>query len=322
MRKLLIPFFIILTVASCDKKSKVEKEVEEIPVKMEVHRFDKDFYEAKPADLQDLKMEYPFFFRGNEPDSVWTNKMQNPLWREVFTEVEKKFGNFSKQESELEDLFKHLKYYFPRTKTPVTYTIIGQMDYNNKVFYAQDTLILSLELYLGKDHKFYVNDFPDYQRRGFDEKQLLPDVVSAFANTKIPPAENDFLSQMIRAGKELYMKDVLTPETSDEDKINYSPEQLAWSKANEYEIWRNFLENNLLYSTDQKLAQRFLMPAPFSKFYLEIDNESPGRIGEFIGWQIVRSYMENNKTNLQQLLLLDSKQLFEQSRYKPQKSDE
>jgi len=74
-----------------------------------------------------------------------------------------------------------------------------------------------------------------------------------------------------------------------------------------------------LYDTDQKLIPRFINPAPFSKFYLEIDNESPGKVGSWIGWQIVRSFMENNDVSLQQLLQMDNKELFEKSKYKPKK---
>jgi uncharacterized protein YjaZ len=78
----------------------------------------------------------------------------------------------------------------------------------------------------------------------------------------------------------------------------------------------------LLYDTDSKLPSRFITPAPFSKFYLEIDNDSPGRVGQWIGWQIVRSFMENNEISVQEMLKLDARELFERSRYKPKKIDE
>jgi hypothetical protein len=79
---------------------------------------------------------------------------------------------------------------------------------------------------------------------------------------------------MIYAGKELYLKDLLLPETTDADKIGYKPEQIKWCQENEGYMWRYFIENKMLYDTDQKLIPRFIAPAPFSKFYLEIDNES------------------------------------------------
>jgi hypothetical protein len=84
-------------------------------------------------------------------------------------------------------------------------------------------------------------------------------------------------------------------------------------------MWRYFIEKKLLYDTDQKLIPRFINPAPFSKFYLEIDNESPGKVGSWVGWQIVRAFMENNEVSLQQLLQMDYKELFEKSKYKPKK---
>jgi uncharacterized protein YjaZ len=125
---------------------------------------------------------------------------------------------------------------------------------------------------------------------------------------------------MIYAGKELYLKDLLLPDATDAIKMGYTPEQITWSQENEPFIWSYFIEKQLLFDTDQKLNARFISHAPFSKFYLEIDNESPGRIGSWIGWQIVRSYMTNNEqVTLPQLLQMDAKEIFEKSKYKPKK---
>ena len=75
----------------------------------------------------------------------------------------------------------------------------------------------------------------------------------------------------------------------------------------------------MLYSSDSKLPNRFTNVAPFSKFYLEIDNDSPGRVGQWIGWQIVRSFMQNNDVSMQDMLKMDDKEIFEKSKYKPKK---
>ncbi|MEI7509115.1 MAG: DUF2268 domain-containing putative Zn-dependent protease, partial [Flavobacterium sp.] len=90
---------------------------------------------------------------------------------------------------------------------------------------------------------------------------------------------------------------------------------------NESYMWEFFVSNKLLFSTDSKLPNRFINVAPFSKFYLEIDNETPGRVGQWIGWQIVRSYMENNNSTVQQLLKMNAKDIFELSKYKPKKNE-
>ncbi|NHM05763.1 gliding motility lipoprotein GldB [Flavobacterium sp. CYK-4] len=318
--RLLLPFLCCWVLLSCDKKSKVEKAVEEIPLQIKVNRFDKAFFETQPQDLPKLKAEYPFFFPAGNDDQVWIEKMQNPQWRELYTEVQKRYGNFSTETTQIEELFKHIKYYFPGTKIPKVYTIIAEMDYQNKVIYTGNMLVISLELYLGKDHRFY--EFPQYLKQNFEPSQMMPDIASSFAKTKIlPPTDTSFLSQMVYAGKELYLKDILLPEASDAEKMGYKNEQITWAKENEGYIWRYFIDNKMLYDTDQKLIPRFINPAPFSKFYLEIDNDSPGRIGAWIGWQMVRSYMENNEVSVGQLLKVDAKELFEKSHYKPKKNE-
>lgn len=318
-------FFVVLLVFafySCDKKSKVEKAVEEIPVSMKVHRFEQAFFEAKPTDLPAVKAEYPFFFPEGTPDAVWIDKMQHPQWRELYQEVEKKYKNFGEEKSEIEDLFKHIKYYFPTIKTPEVYTVVAEMDQNSKAIYANDKLVIALELYLGKDHRFY-EEFPAYLRQNFEQRQMMPDIVSSFAFGVLPsPHDKDLVSLMIYSGKELYLKDMLLPEYTDAERIGYTPEQDQWCKENESYMWEYFVSNKLLYSSDSKLPNRFINLAPFSKFYLEIDNESPGRVGQWIGWQIVRSYMENNpKTTLQDLIKMDAKGIFEKSKYKPKKNE-
>lgn len=195
------------------------------------------------------------------------------------------------------------------------------MDYNNKVIYADSLLIISLELYLGKAHKFY--QYPKYIKQNFEENQIMPDIVSSFLIKKnVSNLDKSLLSQMIYHGKQLYTKDKLLPNYTDANKIGYTSDQIKWCQENESYIWRYFLEKEMLYDTDPKLNNRFINPAPFSKFYLEIDNESPGRIGTWIGWQIVRSFMENNEVTLPELLKMNAKEIFVKSKYKPKKNVE
>jgi len=318
MKKYFFLLVLCFFLFSCDNKSKVEKAVEQIPIEIKVDRFDKAFFEATPKDLPSLKAEYPFFFPEGNDDALWLEKMQNPLWRELYKEVQIEYPDFKQQTNEIEILFKHLKYYFPETVVPKVYTIIGEMDYNSKAIYVDDKLIIALELYLGKDHKFY--EFPEYLRQNFEEREMMPDVVTSYSFKKIPPpSDKTLLSEMIYYGKQLYLKDMVLQNYTDAEKIGYLPEQVIWCQENESYMWRYFIDKQLLYSSDTKLQNRFINLAPFSKFYLEIDNESPGRVGTWIGWQIVRSFMLNNEVGLQQMLKMDEKELFDKSKYKPKK---
>jgi gliding motility-associated lipoprotein GldB len=318
MKLYLLPVVFCLFFWSCDQKSKVEKAIEETPVTIKVERFDKIFFETPPQHLAKVKKQFPYFFSPQINDTVWLNKMQTPIWREVYSEVQKKYSNIESVQNDLEALYKHIKYYFPETKQPKLITLISDMDYNNKAIYADSLVIVSLELYLGKDHKFY--QFPKYIKQNFEQSQIMPDIVTSFSTRKIvPPTDKNFLSQMIYFGKQLYLKDVLLPESSDADKIGYTPEQIVWCQENEGYIWRYFIERQMLFSDDQKLTNRFIDPAPFSKFYLEIDNDSPGQVGSWIGWQMVRSFMANNDVTVAELMKTDAKEIFEKSKYKPKK---
>ncbi len=318
MKKYLFLVVFCLFILSCDKKNKVESAVTAIPLEVKVERFDKIFFETPPQDLEKVKKQFPFFFPPGNDNSVWLSKMQDPLWRELYTEVQKKYGDFEPVKLELETLFKHIKYYFPKIKTPKVITIISEMDYKNKAIYADSLVVISLELYLGKNHKFY--QFPNYLKQNFEERQIAPDVVSSFSAGKIPPVlDKDLLSQMIYSGKQLYLKDLLLPDYTDAEKMGYTPEQITWCQENESYMWRYFIEKEMLYNNDQKLISRFINSAPFSKFYLEIDNESPGQVGAWIGWQMVRSYMKNNDVPLVDLLKTNAKEIFVKSKYKPKK---
>ncbi len=111
----------------------------------------------------------------------------------------------------------------------------------------------------------------------------------------------------------------MLPLKTESEKIGYSGEQLDWAISNEGEIWRYFIENEMLFDTDSELLSRFINPAPFSKFYLNLDNDTPGKIGQYIGWQIVRSYMKNNDDSLANMLIKSANEIYEKSKFKPRK---
>lgn len=318
MKKLLF-FSFILVLTSCGNDSKKVKTVETTPVEITLERFDKLFYESKPEDLVQLKNKYPYLFPAGNEDTVWINKLSNPLLRELYTEVQTKYGDADFLRSDLGELFGRMKFYFPNIQTPKVITLINEVDRDAKAIYADSLALISLDCYLGEKHRFY-EDFPDYQKKEFNQNQILPDLVRNFSYGEVaPPRDRTLLASMIYFGKQLYIQDLLLPEVSDAAKIGYSEIHEKWCVENEAQMWSYFIENNLLYDTNQKNEFRFINDAPFSKFYLEIDNESPGRVGQWLGWQIVRSFMENNDVSLQDMLKMDAKSIFENSKYKPAK---
>lgn len=320
MKKFCLLIIALTALVSCSDGDKKEKEIAAIPVdEVKIDRFDEKFFGGTPQDLPQLKNEYPYFFPHGNADSVWVNKMQDPFQKELYSEVQKKYKSLDNLEADLEDLFKHIKYYYPNFKAPGVVALVSD-DIETKAIYTDDVVLIPLSLYLGADNYLY-EGLTQYKVKQFEQSQILPDIVNSFYTQKaMPPRDRSLLGLMVYFGKDLYMKDLFLPDATDAAKIGYTQQEIEWAKVNEEEMWRYFIERNLLYNTDPKLYDRFIAPAPFSKFYLELDNESPGRLGQWIGWQIVRAYMENNKdVTLQELLQTDAKTIFENSKYKPKK---
>lgn len=316
--KYLIVLLSVLMLASCKKESKVEKEISKVDINFVVERFDKAFYKANESDLPKLKEAYPFMFPKSYPDSFWIERMQDTLQNELLAESIATFEDFKTEKLEIEQLFQHLKYYLPEFSTPRVITTTSSVDYRNKVIVTDTIALISIDTYLGSNHRFY-DGIQNYLKQNFEKNQIVVDMAEAYAKKYVYQLERKtFLDEMIYHGKALYFMDIMIPFKADSEKIGYSKDQLQWSKDNEFFIWNYFIDKELLYSTDSKLPSRFINPAPFSKFYLEIiDNESPGRIGRFIGWQIVRSYMANNDVTLKEMLTEEPINIFKNSKYKP-----
>lgn len=304
---------------SCADEDQKEEEIARVPVEVEVSRFDRRFARATPDSLPELKREFPYLFPAQFPDSVWVEMLNDTVQQEINREVTTAFSDFSETRGELRALFQHVKYYFPETEIPHVVTVTSEVDYRNKVIWQDDLLLIALDTYLGEDHHFYMG-IQEYIKKNFEQEQIVSDAADAFAENKIDrPASRRFLAHLIYYGKILYLNDLLIPFKSDAQKIGYRPEELEWAQQNEEQVWRYFVDKELLYSSDSQLHSRFLFPGPFSKFYLELDAESPARIGQFIGWQIVRQFMDKNEVSVQELIAADAETIFSNSNYKPRK---
>ena len=313
---LLISFFCFI---QCKKNDAIEIVDIKKSVDLNIERFDKLYAAATSKTLPELKNQYPFLFPTQFPDSIWYAKLNDPIFKELNVEVSKQFSDNSKIEDDLEMLVSRIKYYFPEEKTPRVITLVNEVLIDKKAFYTNDLILISLDTYLGKNHKFY-EPFAEYQKANLEPYQILPDLVTNFAFRKIMPSQDKTLiSEMIYYGKLHYLKDLLLPETPNYQKIGYTAIQEKFCIENEFQMWSYLVDEKLLYDNNIKNYQRFIEDGPFTKFYLEIDRESPGRIGQWLGWQIVKSYMENNDVSLDQLLKTEPTVIFNKSKYKPKK---
>tara|TARA_B110000091_G_C13794063_1_gene467006 strand:- start:1269 stop:2228 length:960 start_codon:yes stop_codon:yes gene_type:complete len=319
MKFLLRIFIISLILLSCKNEDKSNLDVSNIDVDYSIERFESAFYNTTPESLINIKNKFPLLFPKAVSDSVWLAKINNKDEQELFQETQVLYSDFNEIKKQFSSLFKHITYYNPRFKAPKVITMISNIDYENRVVYADSLLLVSLDVYLGKQHEFYA-DYPLYIKENNSKEHLIVDAANAIITTQIPTFNNrSFSSKIIAEGKKKYLLDIYLPFASEKEKTGYSIAKLNWAKQNEEEVWKFFIEKELLYSTDTKLNKRFIENAPFSKFYTAQDNQSPGKMGVYIGWQIVRSFMKHNDVSLQKLITIDAQSLLDQSRYKPKK---
>ena len=319
MRFPFVGLIVLCCFFSCSDKKKNEIDISKINVNFSVKRYDVDFYNATKETLPKVKNKYPYLFPIEFTDSLALARINDEDEQELFVETQKIYKDFSSKETQLKSLFKHVKYYNPKFKSPDIITMLSNIDYKSRVIYADSLMLISLDVYLGKNHLFYT-DYPKYIKENNTKQHVVVDVANAIIEKQIYPSnKRRFIDKMIYEGKKMYLLDLYLPNVSNQEKIGYSKDKLDWAAYNEEQTWMYFIDRKLLFSTDTKLNQRFLDDAPFSKFYMEQDNLSPGKIGVWLGWQIVKSYMKHNDVSLQELLKLDEDIIFQKSKYKPKK---
>ena len=160
--------------------------------------------------------------------------------------------------------------------------------------------------------------YPNYRRITMQKEYMVNDFVRAWMLKVFPNTGKSgaLLNEMIYQGKLLYLGDAMMPEAQDSIKIGYTQKQLDWCLKNEKHIWGHLVKNKFLYSNDVNTVAKFTGEGPFTTGFVK---ESPARTGVWIGWRIVRKYMDDHPTiTLDQLMQeTDPQKILSESRYKP-----
>lgn len=332
-----ILILVALTQAACDGCGEPEKsvripEVDEsrlTPVDVHIARYEKALFSIKrsqfQAGLKKIQPEYALFLNGDleEAENIEQLKayVEDPAIRDHYTACMKKYPDLSGLETTLSKAFAYYHYWFPEKPVPKVFTYISGGDFNAPIKNADSAIIIALDLYLGKDYGFYSSyGMPRYKSIYMDEPYLARDIMEELA---IPlcsseAREGSFLENMIGMGKIMYFLDVTLLDTPDSIKIKYSHPGLEWCKRNEGNIWAFFIEHKLLYSQNRSDFLKFFSDGPFTSAF---GKESPPRIAIWVGWQIVRGYMnENPAADIRSLLReSDAQKILQKSKYKPKK---
>ena len=178
---------------------------------------------------------------------------------------------------------------------------------------------VSVEKYLGEDCEFYEwLGISKYLRKGMTKEKMAPDVLRAMALTNFgyDETKDDVINHMIFNGKVRYFVEHMFPDLQDTLLFDYSAYQMKWCKNHEADMWASIVEWKHLFSNDRMLIQKYTGDAPFTANFGA--NSAP-RAGEYLGYKIVKSYMEKNEEVTLKALMedRDGRKILAASHYRP-----
>lgn len=239
---------------------------------------------------------------------------QDSAMKELNKAVVKEFANLSDIKVELEQAFAYLKSYYPDFKAPKVYTYVSGFGFD--LIIDEDVIVIGLDYFLPSDHVFQP-DIPRYLASRYERNYLVPMLVLAISSSynEIDSKDNTLLAEMIYYGKAYHFVKSILPCTSDQYLIGYTPEQIQACWDNEDIIWAHFIENELLFQTNPFEIRKYIGEAPSTD---AISADAPGRIGRWIGWNIVEQFASNGNRSLEEVMQeSDVKMLFKTSKYRP-----
>ena len=310
---------------SASEVRKAERQVD-----VHIKRYEKDLFsldtEHLSEGLQRISKEYPALLI---EDGVWNDPemlnqlkgyISDPIIREIYKEVMRQFPDLKDIEAELNKAMGYYLTYFPEDSVPHFYSLVPGLNTDMPTIYGYgDDIFIHLDMYLGKDYKYYSQiGMPLFVSQRCEKKYIATECVfKAMAYKYLPQkAPVSLLDNMILEGKRLYFTEMMFPDKAEMDVIEYSPEKYDWAAANQGKVWSYIIEKDYLFSKQNEIIRQFVDDTPFTKPFT---NDSPGRMGAFIGWKIVQAYMENNpNVTLKDLMQnTDSQLILNNSGYKP-----
>jgi hypothetical protein len=319
-----------------------------IKLALRVERFDKDFFNADSNSMMNalpaLQKKYPGFLpifinyilglgplKPDNPAAFEGSKRFLHLTKPLYDSVQKQYAGTDELLNEFENALRYVKLYFPSYKTPdKIIMLVGPIDGlaqmgtdHSTNFIGPDFLGISLQFYLGRNFSAYNDEYfvnnvaPRYRSRRFEKPYIVPDAMKLVADDLFPDQTTGkpLIEQIIEKGKQWWLLDKFLPQTADSLKTGYTQKQLVWCKINEGLIWNYIVTNENLYTVDPTSIQTYIGEAPTTQ---NMPEQSPGNIGVWIGWQIVKKFVsENPSLSTEQVMKSDAKKILEEAKYKP-----
>ena len=313
-------------------------DVSKIKVEVNSMHFEKDLFTLDTvnytANLDKLLAKYPSFGENFlatilNADPAWSADSAAEYvlgfitaYKKVYDTAQIVFKDFTPYEKDIKLALQYVKYYFPDYKDrKKIITYIGPLDGYGDIL-TDDAILIGLHHHLGKNFSLYRSEFvqvtyPQYISNRFEPDYIDVNCMKNIVNDLYPEKTEDkpLVQQMVEEGKRLFVLSKLLPKTEEYKLIGYTKEQLKAVYEHERAVWDLFVQNNFLQTIDNNIIKNYIGEGPKTQ---ELGEASPGNIGSFAGWQIVKKFMQKNAGyTLQQLMAADAETIFQQAKYKP-----
>ncbi|MFN6076329.1 MAG: hypothetical protein ACK46Y_12255 [Fluviicola sp.] len=255
---------------------------------------------------------------GEIPDSTFEKKFIDfhkvPILKQTHSEIKKEFKDLSKTEEEIVNGFKRLSIHLPHAKFPST-IYFSYSGFQSSAFCTDKSVMIGLERYLGEKNKITQslppNLFYEWVKKGMNPIYLERDAVCSWAITHLVDLENprNTIEALINYGKVIYLTEAAFPEMEKEKIIRYSKRDYDWAMRNESAFWQYIVDQKQLFILDDKIMANYLQESPFTA---GIPMKGPDRLGQFLGWRIVQSYMEQYDITIKELIDLPYTELLQE----------
>lgn len=334
MKKNCLFYVLILMIlsVSCSEsdgyKKKLDVPYQKVePQKVEIVEFNKVLFGLDTTNFEEayraILPQYPEILY-DDPNEEMIEAMRDFVTDTFMMKINKlvneTFPNKALIEDDIKSVYQHFKYYYPNADIPKTFTSVSGVYYNRPISIGEESVMIGLDFFLSNKDLVYDDiGFPRYLSRRCQPFFLTRNLAEEFYYTTFGNRKNQptVLAEMIEQGKMYYFIEALDPSLPDSVILGYTSQQMQWADVNEGEVWALVVGDNMLYSNVLDNKRMLFNDGPFTASF---GNDSPPRMGDYLGLEIVRSFMYNNDVKLQDLMeMTDYQDILQRSKYKPRK---
>jgi hypothetical protein len=337
MKKNILLFLFSAALFSCKNKKGIP-DVSDIKVEIPIERFDRTFFAIDSnhieEGLQRLQQQHPEFYNDfmkellgvtgsiSDQNTLVVTKQFISGYSSIYDSLKGKFNNMVGLRKELEKGFQFVKYYFPNYKTGKAILYLGPFDAPG-VASTNAGLAIGIQQFAGSNFSVYQSEpiqqmFPSYITRRFAPEYISSNCIKAVVEELFPDKSGGkpLIEQMVEKGKQWYLLDKFLPTTNDTLKTGYTKQQLDWCIENEGLIWSSIVKNEDLQSLIPTVIQTYIGEGPFTQGFPP--EYSPGNIGQWIGWQIIKKFADKNSSlKPEDIMRTPAAKIIEEAKYKP-----